>query len=83
MGMKQKLEKAYQEGFADGQHEINDALIKMARNDGIRQGSQFTWDIVEEMIPKLNGIGPRTQEKILRAIQAYAQEEKRKIEAGA
>lgn len=83
MGMKQKLEKAYQEGFQAGQHAMNETLIQMARNDGLRQGSQITWDLVEEMIPNLRGIGPRTQEKILKAIRFYAQEEKRKIEAGA
>ncbi|MEK4132008.1 hypothetical protein NYE67_20550 [Solibacillus sp. FSL W8-0474] len=83
MGMKQKLDKAYQDGFKDGQQQANKTLIQMARSEGIRQGSQFTWDIVEEMIPQLHGIGPRTQEKILRAVREFAENEKRRIEAGA
>jgi hypothetical protein len=79
MGMQQKLEKEYLKGFNDGQAAANETLIKMARNDGIIQGAQETWDIIEAMIPKLEGIGPKTRDKIMQSIQDYAKKEKAKI----
>lgn len=79
MGMKQKLEKEYQKGFNDGQQATNETLIQMARNHGIIQGAQETWDIIENMIPNLQGIGPKTTTKIMRAIQTHAKQEKAKL----
>lgn len=80
MGMQQKLEREYLKGYQDGQAATNDTLVQMARNSGIIQGAQETWDIVEKMIPNLDGIGPKTTEKIMRAIQKYAKQEKAKLQ---
>jgi hypothetical protein len=79
MGMHQKLEREYLRGYQDGQTAANDTLIQMARNSGIIQGAQETWDILEAMIPQLEGVGPKTKEKILKAIQAHAKREKAKL----
>ena len=79
MGMQQKLDRAYQEGFNDGQQSTNDTLIQMARNGGIVQGAIETWEIIEKMIPGLDGIGPKTNAKIMKAIQDYAKREKAKL----
>lgn len=75
MSMQKKLEKAYKQGFADGQSEANKTAIEMAKLNGIRIGSTQTWDIVEEMIPQLEGVGPRTTEKIMEAVRAFAKKE--------
>lgn len=80
MGMNQKLEKAYQEGFQDGQKEVNDVLVRAARNAGIIQGAQETWEIIEGMIPLLPGIGPKTTRKIMQGIQDFARREKAQLE---
>jgi hypothetical protein len=79
MGMQQKLEREYLKGFNDGQAAANDTLIQMARNAGIIQGATETWEIIEKMIPQLDGIGPKTNAKIMRAIQDYARKEKAKL----
>lgn len=81
MGMQQKLEREYQKGFQDGQAAASHSLMHMARNSGIIQGAQETWDILEAMIPNLEGVGPKTKVKIMKAIQAYAKKEKSKLAA--
>lgn len=75
MSMQKKLEKAYKQGYEDGQAASNKLAIEMAREHGIKTGSIQTWDIVEEMIPQLEGIGPRTTEKIMEAVRAFAKKE--------
>jgi hypothetical protein len=79
MGMQQKLDREYLKGFQDGQAATNETLIQMARNSGVIQGAQETWDIIEKMIPQLEGIGPKTTTKIMQAIQRYAKQEKAKL----
>jgi hypothetical protein len=74
MGMQQKLEREYNKGFEAGKKAAQ-PYIEMK---GAAAGAQATWELIEEMIPKLDGIGPKTQEKILKAIQKYANEEKKK-----
>lgn len=81
MGMQQKLDKEYLRGYQDGQTSSNEILMRMARNEGMIIGAQDTWDIIEDMIPKLKGIGPKTTAKIMRAIQTYAKNEKAKLKA--
>jgi hypothetical protein len=76
MGMQQKLDKAYLNGYQDGQKAANDTLIEQAKLFGVVQGAQETWDIIEAMIPQLEGIGPKTTKKIMAAIQKHAKEEK-------
>jgi hypothetical protein len=80
MGLQQKLDRAYQEGFQDGQKAKNETLIRMARNDAFILGAKSTWDILYEMIPNLQGVGPKTRDKLLRAIQEQAKKEKEKIQ---
>jgi hypothetical protein len=82
MGLKQKLEREYNRGFMDGQAAANEDLIEQAKIFGIIQGVQETWDIIEAMIPQLEGVGPKTKEKIMRAIQNHAKKEKAKLKAG-
>lgn len=43
------------------------------------QGAVETWELMEDMFLKIEGIGPKTREKILREIQKYANKEKAKI----
>lgn len=81
MGLQQKMEREYLRGFQDGQAAANETLVQMARNSGIIQGAQETWDILEAMIPNLEGVGPKTKVKIMKAIQAYAKKEKSKLAA--
>lgn len=40
------------------------------------QGAVETWELMEEMFLTIEGIGPKTREKILREIQKYAQMQK-------
>jgi hypothetical protein len=82
MGMQQKLDKAYQEGYEAGQKVHNETLGRMYRNEGYILGAQATWDAIERMIPQLQGVGPKTTEKLLRAIQAQAKIEKARLSRG-
>jgi hypothetical protein len=79
MGMQQKLDRAYLEGYQDGQKAVNDELIEQAKLFGVVQGAQETWDIIEAMIPNLKGIGPKTTQKLMVAIREHAKEEKAKF----
>lgn len=80
MGLQQKLDREYKRGYDDGQKAKNETLIKMARNDAFIMGSQSTWELLAEMIPKLEGIGPKTRDKVFRAIQQQARIEKEKLQ---
>lgn len=77
MGMQQKLDKARQEGFVEGQKIANE----YAEIRGQYKGATETWDLMEDMFLKIGGIGPKTREKILRKIKEYASREKSKLEA--
>lgn len=44
------------------------------------QGAVETWELMEDMFLKIEGIGPKTREKILREIRNYANKEKAKLE---
>jgi response regulator of citrate/malate metabolism len=79
MGMAQKLEREYLKGYQDGQQAANEELIEQAKLFGLIQGAQETWDIIEGMIPNLKGIGPKTTQKIMAAIQKHAKEEKTRL----
>jgi hypothetical protein len=79
MGLQQKMEREYLRGYQDGQTASNETLIRMARNEGFILGAQETWNIMAAMIPNLQGIGPKTREKLLRAIQEQAKKEKAKF----
>lgn len=75
MGMQQKLNRAYSEGFTAGKKEAaHDAEIR-----GMIKGAHETFDLIEKMFLEIDGIGPKTKEKIMKAIQAYAQAEKRRL----
>ena len=76
MGMKQKLEKAYREGFNDGQGYANESLMKLAEQHGFLKGSHETWRAVEGMINNIPGIGPKTTEKIMRALREKMNDER-------
>ena len=39
------------------------------------QGCNDTWDLIEEAVKKVPGIGPRTQEKLMNAIKEMAARE--------
>lgn len=80
MGLQQKLDREYKRGYDDGQKANNEILIRMARNDGFIHGAQSTWDILYDMIPNLQGIGPKTRDKLLRAIQDQAKKEKARLQ---
>lgn len=71
MGMQQKIERAYQEGYTDGKAAANKELFETARTQGIVQGTLDTLEELETMIPQLEGIGPKTKDKIMRGIQKY------------
>ena len=75
MGMQQKLKKAFDEGFAAGKKE-NDELVELR---GIVRGATETWELMEQMFLEIEGIGPKTKEKILLAIKQYAQKEKERL----
>jgi hypothetical protein len=79
MGLQQKLEREYSRGYQDGQKASNETLVRMARNEGFILGAQETWNIIHAMIPNLEGIGPKTTEKLLKAIQKQAKIEKSKL----
>ena len=74
MGMQQKLDKAFQAGFVEGQKIANEH----AEVRGQIRGASETWDIMENMFTEINGIGPKTKVKILRKIKEYANKEKSK-----
>lgn len=76
MGMQQKLDKARQEGFLEGQKIANGH----AEIRGQIKGATETWELMEAMFLDIEGIGPKTRDKILSRIKAYAQKEKAKIE---
>lgn len=76
MGMQQKLDKAFQAGFVEGQKKTDD----FAELRGLVKGATQTWELMEDMFLEIPGIGPKTKEKILKHIQQYAQKEKRKLE---
>lgn len=76
MGMQQKLDRARQEGYEAGLKDNQDNVFTL----GVIRGAKDTWDIIEDMIPKLEGVGPKTKEKILLAIQGYAKKEKNRIQ---
>jgi hypothetical protein len=78
MGMQQKLQKAFDEGRKQGLKEAQ-PFIELK---GAADGAAATWELIEEMIPQLEGIGPKTKEKIFKAVQAYANAEKEKIRRG-
>ena len=76
MGMQQKLDKSYQAGFAEGQKIAN----QYAELRGQYKGATETWDLMEQMFIQIDGIGPKTREKILWKIKQYANREKAKLE---
>ena len=67
--MKEKLERAYQTGFSDGQGFANEELLKLAENHGYLKGSHETWRAIEAMLVDLPGVGVKTREKVMRAIR--------------
>lgn len=75
MGMQQKLAKAKQEGFEEGQKIANE----YAELRGQVKGAMETWDLMEAMFLDIKGIGPKTRDKIMLNIQAYARQEKAKL----
>lgn len=75
MGMQQKLAKARQEGFEEGQKIANE----YAEVRGQVKGAMETWDLMEAMFLDINGIGPKTRDKIMLKIQEYARNEKAKL----
>lgn len=76
MGMQQKLERARQVGFNEGQKKADE----FAELRGVVKGATQTWELMENMFLEIHGIGPKTKEKILKHVQQYAQQEKRKLE---
>ena len=76
MGMQQKLDKAYQAGFAEGQK----IASEYAETRGQIKGATESWDIMEKMFLEIHGIGPKTKIKILRKVKEYANKEKAKLE---
>lgn len=76
MGMQQKLDKAYQSGFEDGQKIANE----FAETRGQIKGATESWDIMEKMFLEIHGIGPKTKVKILKKIKEYANKEKVRLE---
>ena len=76
MGMQQKLDKARQEGFTEGQKIAN----QYAELRGQYKGATETWDLMEQMFIQIDGIGSKTREKILWKIKQYANNEKARLE---
>lgn len=74
MGMKQKLDKAFEAGFAEGQKSVN----RSAFLQGQIEGSKETWIFMEEMFLEIDGIGPKTRDKLIRKIKQYANKEANK-----
>lgn len=74
--MQRKLQKAYEDGFEAGKKEQQE-LIELR---GMVKGASETWDLMEQMFLEIDGVGPKTKEKILAAIKQYAQKEKAKLE---
>lgn len=77
MGMQQKLDKSFQAGFEEGQKIAN----AHAELRGIVKGSKETWELMETMFMEIEGIGPKTKDKIMKCIKQYAQKEKVRLEA--
>jgi hypothetical protein len=78
MGMQQKLNKAYQEGFEAGK-KAEQLPIEIK---GYVKGCHDTWDIVENIIKNAKGIGPKTQDKIIGAIREHAEKEAKRGDYG-
>jgi len=69
VGMKQKLDRAYERGVQDGKTSQHpEAEIK-----GYIKGCHDTWDIVDNIMANTKGIGPATQQKITAAIRKHAE----------
>lgn len=77
--MREKLLKEFKRGYKAGFDNGVKAATDRAEINGIIKGSNDTWEIIEQMIPELEGIGPKTTEKIMNAVKEYAEKEKRKF----
>jgi hypothetical protein len=77
MGMQQKIDRAYTQGFKDGEKQA----AEYAELRGIIKGSIETWEIVEGIFQNTKGLGPKTQEKIVGIIREYAERESKKLKA--
>lgn len=75
MGMKQKIDRAYQAGFKDGEK----LAAEYAEIRGVIKGSIETWEIVERIFDEAPGIGPKTKDKILKTIRDYADKTKKEF----
>jgi len=78
MGMQQKIDRAYQAGFKDGEK----VAAEYAEIRGVIKGSFETWEIVERIFDETPGIGPKTKEKIIKIIQEYADRTKKEMKGG-
>lgn len=74
MSLKKKLEKAEQVGYERGLKEN----MNLVETRGFIKGAQETWNIFIDLVPQLDGIGPKTKEKLLRAIKEKSEDEVRK-----
>jgi len=78
MGMKQKIDRAFQEGYKEGEK----VAAEYAEIRGVIKGSIETWEIVERIFDEAPGIGPKTKIKILKTIQEYAEKSKSEFKRG-
>ena len=78
MGMKQKIDRAFQEGYKEGEK----VAAEYAEIRGVIKGSMETWEIVEKIFADTPGIGPKTKLKLLKIIQEYADNTKKEMKGG-
>ena len=74
MSLKKKLQAAEQAGYERGLKEN----MNLVETRGFVKGAQETWNIFIDLVPQLDGIGPKTKEKLLRAIKEKSEDEVRK-----
>lgn len=74
MSLKKKLRAAEQVGYERGLKEN----MNLVETRGFIKGAQETWNIFIDLVPRLDGIGPKTKEKLLRAIKEKSEDEVRK-----